>query len=78
MIVGERYIGKAEIKNLDKEGTKLGAFLEIDFEELSQYMKLRDMSTVNTLDKVRFKVLPNKREDGYTLKVNITEEVSTK
>ena len=69
--VKERYIGKGDIKQLNEE--KLGAFLEMDYNELIDYLLLMSMTTDIPIDKVKFKVLPNKRNDGYTLKVSVTK-----
>ena len=68
----ERYIGKADIKHLNEE--KLGAFLEMNFDELLDYLLLMSMTTDIPIDKVKFKVLPNKRNDGYTLKISTTKK----
>jgi hypothetical protein len=70
--VKERYIGKGDIKQLNEE--KLGAFLEMDYNELIDYLLLMSMTTNIPIDKVKFKVLPNKRNDGYTVKISITKK----
>ena len=62
----DRYIGKGKIKYLDKEETKLGAFISLPADELYDLIISLDASTKEYI----LKVLPNKANDGYTVKIN--------
>jgi uncharacterized protein YajQ (UPF0234 family) len=64
-----KYIGKADVKFLDKEETKLGAFLEMGYDELLDILIDAAIKANVPLQSVKFKVLPNKKEDGYTCKI---------
>ena len=70
LVMDDKYIGKGEIKYLDKDQTKLGAFIEFSAEEFASYLAdlvLRgENPSVYTL-----KILPNKANDGYTVKINV-------
>ena len=58
-----KYIGKGTIKYLDKEQTKLGAFLEIDTHKAcEEWPKV-----------VKIQVLPNKDNTEYNVKMIIEE-----
>ena len=65
------YLGKGDIKYLDKDETKLGAFIELPFDDLTDLMLDKTFSNPDKLETIRIKVLPNKNNDGYTVKILI-------
>jgi hypothetical protein len=69
----ETYLGEASVKCLDKGCEKYGAFIEFDFDELTDFMLMATLTKSKHISTLKVKVLPNKANDGYTCKV-ITEE----
>jgi len=67
----EVYIGKANIKYLNKDNNKLGAFIEMDYDELVDLLFKAAIVAKVPLRSVKLKVLPNKANDGYTCKIKI-------
>jgi hypothetical protein len=63
-----KYVGTGEIKKLDKDNEKTGAFLQIDIQDILEAIE-------ESLDQDEMKlniiVLPNKANDSYNVKVKI-------
>jgi hypothetical protein len=60
------YIGTADIKYLDKEGTKLGAFLSIDWKTCKA--ALEELERLGKQE-IKINVLPKKSGEGYSVKL---------